>query len=189
MVDKEIEEIKKLPPKERLKRLKDLEARRKNEEDEAKKIMEESLKEIKLDEMLQEIEVPEQEQVDVEKLFHQVEEDIEDQVKTEKIKIEEIQGEDYARRIQELLPSNTMSEIQQWYAHDNVPPTRNEFLEVYERARQAYEVMQQSMQKAPDQELYSSPSEELVGNVISSMRLLRSMGYKQKWFEEDQHHP
>jgi NAD-dependent DNA ligase len=178
--DKELEDIKKLPPKERLKRLKELEEKRKKEQEEAKKIIQDSLKEIKLDEMLKEIEVPEQEQVKIDKLFEQAR-DIEEQVKEDKIKIEGA-GTDYARRIQELLPQNTLQEIQQWYVQDNVPPTRGEFLEVYENARQAYDTLQKSMQKAPDQELYSSPSEELTENVVSSMRILRSMGYKMNWF-------
>jgi hypothetical protein len=184
MVDeKELEEIKKLPPKERLKRLQELEEKRKKQEEEAKKIIEESLKEIKLDKMLQEIEVPQQEEVDVDKLFEQSI-DIEEQVKEAKIKLAEEGGADYAARIQELLPPNTLQEIQQWYARDNVPPTREAFLEVYEHAREAYDVLQQSMQAAPNQELYSSPSEELVDNVVESMRLLRSMGYKMKWFRQ-----
>ena len=180
MVDKkELEEIRKLPPKERLKRLKQLEEKRKKEEEEARKIINESLKEIKLDEMLKEIEVPEQEKVEIDRIFEQAQ-DIEEQVKEQKIKLEGA-GSDYARRIQELLPQNTLQEIQQWYAQDNVPP-RDEFLEVYENARQAYETLQRSMQKAPDKELYSTPSEELTENVVSSMRLLRAMGYKMNWF-------
>jgi hypothetical protein len=192
VTQKELEEIRKLPPKERLKRLQELEKRRKKreleekklrkqQEEEAKKIIEDSLKEIKLDEMLKEIDVPEQEKVDIDKLFEQSK-DIEDEIKEEKINIEVAAGADYGKRIQELLPQNTMQEIQQWYSQDNVPPTRAEFLEVYEHAREAYETLQQSMQKSPDQGLYSSPSEELVENVVGSMKLLRSMGYKMKWF-------
>ena len=181
MVDeKELEEIRKLPPKERLKRLKDLEEKRKKQEEEAKKIIEESLKEIKLDEMMEEIEVPRQEEVDVKKLFEKSK-DIEDQLSAEEIRKIGKGGTDYAKRIQEALPQNTMQEIQQWYAQDNVPPSEKQFLEVYENAREAYEAVQQSMQKAPNQELYSTPSEELVGNVVESMRMLRAMGYAKGW--------
>ncbi|MBW2964260.1 hypothetical protein KY363_02265 [Candidatus Woesearchaeota archaeon] len=183
MADKELDEIKKLPPKKRLRRLKELEERRKKEEQEARRLADESLKEIKLDEMLREIDVPEQDAVDVNRLFQQQSEDIEDQVRKQKIRIDEVAQADYAARIQQLLPQNTVQEIQQWYARDNVPPSRAEFLEVYEQARDAYNTLQQTMQKRPDQDLYSSPSQELVENVVSSMRLLRSMGYKHKWFE------
>lgn len=184
MVDKkELEEIRRLPPKERIRRLKELEESRKKEEAEAKKIIEDSLSEMKLDEMLQEIEVPKQKQVDMDKLFEQAA-DIEAQVKVEKEKAgAKDGGSDYGRRIQELLPQNTLSEIQNWYTQDNIPPSRDDFLEVYENARQAYETLQQSMQKSPNEELYSSPSEELVENVVGSMKLLRSMGYKNKWFD------
>jgi hypothetical protein len=182
MVDeKEIDEIKKLPPKERLKKLKELEEKRKKQEEEARKIIEQSLKEIKLDQMLEEIEVPQQEEVDVNKLFEKSA-DIEEQISADDIKKIEEGGTDYAKRIQEALPQNTMQEIQQWYAQDNVAPTRDEFLQVYENAREAYDTLQQSMQNAPDQDLYSTPSEELVDNVVHSMRMLRSMGYKMKWF-------
>ena len=178
----ELEEIRRLPPKERLKRLQELEEKRKRQEEEAKKIIEDSLKEIKLDAMLEEIEVPKQEQVEIERLFEQSK-DIEEQIDIEDVKKLEKGGTDYARRVQELLPQNTLQEIQQWYAQDNVAPTREEFLEVYENAREAYDVVQRSMQKAPDQQLYSSPSEELVEEVVSSMHLLRSMGYKMDWFK------
>jgi hypothetical protein len=188
MVDeKEIRELRRLPPKERLKKLEELKRReeqeRRRQENEAKKIIEESLSEIKLDEMLREIDVPKEEQVDIDRLFEQQALDIEEQVKKEKIVLDASAGEDYGRRIQQLLPQNTMEEIQQWYAQDNRPPTRDEFLEVYENAREAYDVLQQSMQAAPDQQLYSTPSEQLVENVVSSMHLLRSMGYKKKWFD------
>jgi hypothetical protein len=188
---KELEDIKKLPPKERLRRLEQLkqkeEQERRKQEDEAKRIITESLKEIKLDEMLREIEVPKDE-VDVNKIFEQQALDIEEQVRNEQLKkeqiiIDESAGEDYGKRIQQLLPQNTLQEIQQWYAQDNQPPTRGEFLEVYEHAREAYAVLQQSMQAAPDQQLYSTPSEQLVENVVSSMQILRTMGYKQKWFD------
>ncbi len=182
MADRELDKIKKLPPKERLKRIKELEERRKKEESETKRIIKESLDEIKLDEMLQEIEVPEQEKVDVNKLFIKESEPIEDQVKAEQIKIEEISQSDYGQRIQELLPQNTMHEIKDWYAQDNQPPRKDEFLEVYRHAREAYETLQKSMQKGPDPQMYSSPSEELVENVVSSMKILRSMGYKHDFF-------
>lgn len=185
MVDKrELEELKKLPPKERLARLKELEAKRKREEQEAKRIIEESLDEIKLDEMLQEIEVPKEDEVDVNKLFQQSQ-DIEEQIKNENLKIDTGVGDDYARRIQELLPTNTLQEIQSWYAQDNQAPTREEFLDVYEHAREAYETLQQSMQQSPNQDMYSSPSDQLVENVVSSMKILRSMGYKMKFFDTE----
>ncbi|MBN1544337.1 hypothetical protein JW898_02640 [Candidatus Woesearchaeota archaeon] len=179
--EKELEEIRKLPPKERLMRLKELETRRKKQEDEARRIVEESLKEIKLDEMLQEIEVPKQEEIDINRLFGKSK-GIEEEVAADKALAGSGGGADYARRIQELLPQNTLQEIQQWYSQDNVPPTRDEFLQVYEHAREAYDVLRQSMQKPPDRELYSTPSEELVEDVVQSMRLLRSMGYKMNWF-------
>lgn len=183
MADKELDEIQKLLPKERLKRLKELEERRKKEELDAKRMTEESLKEIKLDEMLREIDVPEQDKIDVNKLFQQQAEDIEEQVRKQKIRIDEVAQADYAARIQQLLPQSTLQEIQQWYARGNVQSSREEFLEVYGQARDAYNTLQQTMQKRPDQDLYSSPSEELVENVVSSMKILRSMGYKHKWFD------
>ncbi len=178
--EKELAAIMKLPPKERLKRLKALEERRKKQEIDAKKIIEDSLKEIKLDEMLQEIEVPKQKKVEIDKLFEQAS-DIEEQVKDHKIDLSG-GGSDYGKRIQELLPQNTLQEIQQWYSQDNVPPTKDEFLQVYEHAREAYDTLQQSMQNPPNKELYSSPSDDLVENVVGSMRILRSMGYKMDWF-------
>ena len=188
MVDeKDLRELRRLPPKERLKRLEELkrkeEQERKSRESETKKIIEESLSEIKLDEMLREIDVPKEDQVDIDRLFEQQALDIEEQVKKDMIVIDASAGEDYGKRIQQLLPQNTMEEIQQWYAQDNRPPTRAEFLEVYENAREAYAVLQQSMQAAPDQQLYSTPSEQLVENVVSSMQILRTMGYKKNWFE------
>lgn len=182
MVDeKELDKIRKLPPKERLARLKELEDKRKREETEARKIIEDSLKEIKIDEMLQEIEVPKQDQVNIDKLFEQAK-DIGAQVNESDIKRIKKGGTDYSRRIQELLPQNTLEEIQGWYAQDSRTPSREEFLEVYDNARQAYDVVKHSMQNAPDKDLYSTPSEELVESVVSSMHLLRSLGYKMDWF-------
>ena len=179
--DKELEEIKKLPPKERLAKLKELEGRRKKQEEEARKIIEDSLKEIRLDEMVKEIRVPDQEKVDIDKLFEQSG-DIEDQVSKEELEKIKKGGTDYGRRIQELLPQNTIQEIQSWYSQDTAVPTKEEFLEVYENARQAYDVVQKSMQQPPDQGLYSTPSDELVENVVNSMQLLRSLGYRMDWF-------
>jgi hypothetical protein len=184
MAEKEIDDIKKLPPQERLKRLKELEDKRKRQEEEAKRLVEDSLKEIKLDEMLKEIDVPKQKDVDVNRLLEQSG-NIEEQVKKEKINVTASGGADYGRRISELLPQNTLQEIQQWYSSGNAPPTREEFLEVYENAREAYEMVGRTMQKAPNEELYSAPSEQLVGEVVSSMRVLRSLGYKNKWFRQD----
>jgi hypothetical protein len=178
---KELEDIRKLPPKERLKRLQELEAKRKKQEEEARKIIEQSLKEIKLDEMLQEIEVPKQKEVDIDRLFEKAK-NLEEEAAAAKVKPGKAGGQDYGQRIQNLLPQNTLQEIQHWYSTDNVPPTREEFLEVYENAREAYDIVRQSMQKAPDKELYSAPSQELVEDVVESMRLLRSMGYKMRWF-------
>lgn len=193
MVDaKELEKLKSLPPKERLERLKQLEKQaaeeRKRQEAETRRIINESLEELKLDEMLQEIEVEmPKDEVDVNRLLEEAK-DIEDQVKKEKLKLDIGKGgSDYGRRIQELLPQNTMQEIQTWYQQDNVPPSQEQFLEVYENARQAYETVQASMQKGPDSELYSTPSEELIENVVESMKTLRALGYSKGWF--DQGHP
>lgn len=91
MVD--LEEIKKLPPKERLKRLVELkkeqeEERKKKEEvakrleEEAKKLLELSLEEIKTQEMLEQIEVPKGE-VKLEELFRDDEQELEQKVKKE----------------------------------------------------------------------------------------------------------
>jgi len=179
--EKDLDDIKKLPPKERLKRLQELEAGRKKQEDEARKIIEQSLKEIKLDEMLQEIEVPKQEKIDINKLFEKSK-DIEEHVAAEKKAAKQGGGTDYARRIQEILPPNTIQKIQQWYATDNRPPTREEFLEVYEHARQAYDTLKQSMQEHAPNQQYVTLSDQLVEDVVGSMRLLRSMGYKHKIF-------
>ncbi|MBI5880846.1 hypothetical protein HZB90_01820 [archaeon] len=178
--EKDLDDIKKLPPKERLKRLQELEAKRKRQEDEARKIIEQSLKEIKLDEMLQEIEVPKQEKIDIDKLFEKAK-DIEEHVAAEK-KARKGGGEDYARRIQEILPANTVQEIQHWYATDNRPPTKEEFLEVYEHARQAYDTLKQTMEDHTPNEQYVMLSDQLVEDVVGSMRMLRSMGYKHKIF-------
>ena len=116
-IDKaELEEIRKLPPKQRLKRLQELEEKRKKQEEEAKKIIEDSLKEIKLDEMLEEIEVPQQEEVDIDKLFEQSK-DVEEQISAADIKKIEEGGTDYAKRIQELLPQDRMEMIQQFYQY------------------------------------------------------------------------
>ncbi len=184
--DKDIEDIKKLPPQERLKRLKELEDKRKKQEEEAKKIVEDSLKEIKLDEMLRQVDVPKHEKVDIDKLFQQAK-DLGDQLEGEAKKNKNKDGGvDYAKRLQELLPKDTLQEIQGWYAQGKAPPDRREFLEVYESAREAYDVVRENMQARPNQELYSRPSQELVENVVESMRLLRSMGYKMKWFEPGQ---
>lgn len=178
---KRIEEIKKLPPKERLKRLKELEEERKKQEEESKKIIEESLKELKLDEMLKEIDVPNEKPVDINKLFEKVKKE-DAQTDSESITAAVKGVQDYKQRIQELLPQNTIQEIQNWYAQETAP-TKGEFLEVYENAREAYEMLQQTMEKRPNAELYSTPSQNLVENVVGSMRLLRSMGYKQNWFD------
>jgi hypothetical protein len=183
--EKEFEEIKRLPPKERLKRLQELEERRKRQESEARKIIEQSLKEIKLDEMLQEIEVPKQKEVDINKLFEKTAVGLEEQAAAAKTKMAAAGGSggsDYGQRIQQLLPQNTLQEIQQWYTSDNVPPSRSEFLEVYENAREAYAVVRQSMQQQPNKDLYAAPSQDLVENVVESMRLLRTLGYKMNWF-------
>ncbi len=188
MVDmRELKDLRKLPPRERLERLRDIEKRKKKEEEETRKIITESLRELNLDDMLREIEVPDQEKVDIDKLLDRTR-DIEDGIDEEQLSVAVRKGgTDYAGRIQELLPDNTLEEIHNWYRQDNVSPSREEFLEVYESARAAYETLQQNMQKGPDQQLYSSPSEELVENVVSSMRLLRSLGYEKGFF--DGNHP
>lgn len=180
--EKELEDIKKLPPKERLKRLQELEEKRKKQEAEAGKMIQQSLKEIKLDEMLREINVPKQKEVDIDKLFEKTAVSLEEQAAAAKAKKGAAGGADYGRRIQELLPQNTLQEIQHWYTRDNVPPSRDEFLQVYENARAAYDVVRQSMQQMPNKELYATPSQGLVEDVVESMRLLRTMGYKMKWF-------
>ena len=180
--EKELDDIKKLPPKERLKRLQELEEKRKKQETEARKMIEQSLKEIKLDEMLQEIEVPKQKEVDINKLFEKTAIGLEEQAAAAKVKKGAAGGADYGQRIQQLLPQNTLQEIQQWYISDNIPPSRDEFLQVYENAREAYDVVRQSMQERPNKDLYSAPSQDLVEDVVESMRLLRTLGYKMKWF-------
>jgi hypothetical protein len=75
-----------------------------------------------------------------------------------------------------------VQEIQQWYAADNRPPAREEFLEVYEHAREAYDTLKQSMQPHKPDEQYVTLSDKLVEDVVGSMRLLRSMGYRHKLF-------
>ena len=183
--DKELAEIMKLPPKERLKRLKELEEKRKKQEEEAKKlmnkIMDESLSEIKLDEMLKEIEVPRQKQVDVDKLFEQSE-GIDEKAKAT-VRLSEKPGEDYAKSLQNILPKETVREIQEWYSNRNVPVGRDQFLEVYNQVREAYDNVRQGIQKVPGEE-YSTMSERVVEEVLESKRILRAMGYKMKWFEQ-----
>jgi hypothetical protein len=182
MVDeKEIEDIKRLPPKERLKKLQDLEAKRKRQEEESKRLVEESLKEIKLDEMLKEIDVPQQKKVDIDRLFEAAK-GIEDDVAKAAPQAKGAGGSDYGRKIQELLSRETVHEIQNWYKQADVPPSREEFLQVYEHAREAYDMVKQSMQKLPNEELYSTPSQALVEDVVSSMRVLRALGYRERWF-------
>lgn len=182
MVDaKELEEIKKLPPKVRLERLKELEEVRKKQEEDAKKIIEQSLKEIKLDEMLEEIEVPAAKKVDIDGIFEQ--KGVDTQLSAEELKKLEKGGDDYVRRIHELLPRDTLSEIKNWYVKDEQPPTKSEFLEVYDNARQAYDLVQNSLQNAPNQDIYATSSEKLVEDVVTSMHLLRSLGYSMDWFQ------
>jgi len=174
--DLTIEQIRRLPPKERLDRLKEVEKKRKQQEIEEKKVKEQSIDEIKLDEMLQEIDIPD-EDVDIDKLFEQTENLEED------IKIKQDGGTDYARMIQEVLPKGTIDEIQNWYVQGTAPPDKT-FLEVYDQTKELYNNVQEQMKETPNKELYSSPSEELVENVVHSMRLLRSVGYKHDMFDD-----
>jgi len=180
--EKEIEDIKKLPPQERIKKLKELEDKRKKQEEESKKVLEQSIKELKLDEMLKEIEVPKNADVNIDKLFRQVKEV--DEVSAEKLKkARAIEGQEYGKRIEALLPRDKIDEIQHWYTKTS-EPSKAEFLEVYDDARRAYDLVRQDMQKVPNQEFYSAPSQALVEEVVSSMRLLRSMGYKMNWLNK-----
>ena len=190
--DNELETIRKLPPKERLDRLKELEDRKKKESqkkeeqekkeaEEAKKLVEESLKEIKLDEMLKEIDTPKQKDIDVEKLLDQKssEEDI------KKWKPSDDTGQDYAKRIEELLPPNTLNEIQNWYSNNTPAPDKEEFLDTYAQAREAYETLQRSNDAGQQSQMYASQSEKTAETVLESMRMLRAMGYKMNFFSNN----
>lgn len=196
MAETELDKIKKLPPKERLAKLRELEDKRKvdlkkrteetkkqeadakKEEAEARKIIDESLKELKLDEMLKEIDVPKDDGVDVKRLLEQSA--VEEEAKLGKIKIDH--QEDYGKRIDALLPKNTVNEIQGWYKHDAPAPDKEEFLEVYGRAREAYETIREQMQARPAQDQYAASSQKLAEDVVASMKMLRSMGYQMNFF-------
>lgn len=72
----DLDDIKKLPPEERLKKLKELEESRKKEIEEARKLAAESEHEIALEEIKRDIPIPQLTSVDVDMLFSQEEKDI-----------------------------------------------------------------------------------------------------------------
>lgn len=72
----EIDEIKRLGPKERIKRLKELEEKRKEEIDEARKMITESEHEIIVDEIKRDIPIPEMTAIDPSTLFGETDKDM-----------------------------------------------------------------------------------------------------------------
>ncbi|HII72054.1 TPA: hypothetical protein HA265_04835 [Candidatus Woesearchaeota archaeon] len=180
MDPKTIEEVKRLPPKERMKRIEELKKKaeedRKRQEQDMQKAMQDSLKEIELDQMLQEIEVPKAKEVKVEELF-QKGKDIEEKINAERIKTREGGGTDYGARLDEMLPHQT---IQQWYQNETPAPTESEFFEMYDRVKEEYD--QKKAEPIGAGGHYQSQSEQSAENIVESLNILKKMGYKHGFF-------
>ena len=69
MVEESIEEIKKLPSRERLEKLREYEKKRKEELEEAERLIKQSSEEVRREDVVDKIEVPEQKKIDINDLF------------------------------------------------------------------------------------------------------------------------
>jgi hypothetical protein len=86
MVD---DDIAKLSPQERIKKLKELEEKSKKEIEKAQKLIRESEQEIAIEEKVRQVRIPQDQEIDVTKLFRREEPNLEETVEKEKPKISE----------------------------------------------------------------------------------------------------
>jgi hypothetical protein len=179
----ELEDLKKLPPGERLKRLKELEQKRKKEEAESKRISQESEAEIRQEEN---------------KKIREILEEAEAELKIEKKKASEkpVEGKDLEERV-------AQDKIQQ---QDGGPQYKHTFSEINELASQQDTLNQLTYKESwdeEDQELYHEAKEniaaatylaqkystdvagEVVDTLLESRKALESMGYKRRKWTED----
>mgnify|MGYP007123672362 CR=1 FL=1 len=111
MVKKEdMENIKKLSPEERIRHLRELEKQNQEEIKKAQDMIKESEDEIAIEEKVKQVEIPGSESVDVARLFkNKKEEDLEETVKKEKIKV----SKEELRHQQEYLSQLPTQRIEQ----------------------------------------------------------------------------
>ncbi len=178
MADDAVEKLKKLPPEERIKRLKKLENERKEQEDEAKKLLEESLDEIERDRALENVELPDQELVDVSKLFKS-EESLEETVEEEApINPPESEGQYFIPPEELSSPTPNLGEIAQ--------PIYNRLMQMRERveSNQPLDVYDQNLARVVRERLpkfkvdYTyTKADEVVRMLDASARILEELGY------------
>lgn len=115
--DFDVEELKRLSPKERLERLKKLEEKRNKEKEEAEGLIQESIKELQIQEEMEQVEVPAQKKVDVDKLFEsEQDESLEETVSKEvpDIDPEELMQRQYNISISDLTSDETYDNLKKW---------------------------------------------------------------------------
>jgi len=189
MASDDIEEIKKLPPKERLKRLKELEAKRNEAEEkrereakEAKELLERSLDEIKTQEILETIDVPEGDAAIEQILEQEDQEELERKVKQEKDRQEQAQSvQDMQSQydIDRLTSYETYNNLQRWLEESADGRLSDEYEGVL-RSMYGEINMVQQMVRASD--VYHS-SKEVLEKLDAAKDMLKKIGYNQNIFE------
>jgi hypothetical protein len=103
------DEFEKLSPQERIKKLKELEEKSKKEIEKAQKLIRESEEEIAIEEKVKQVRIPEDQEVDVKKLFRREEPSLEETVEKEAPKI----SEEDLRQQQQYLKKLTTDRIEE----------------------------------------------------------------------------
>ena len=173
----EIEELKKIPPKERLKKIKELREKRKKEEEEAKKLLDESIEEIEFNDAEEERKAIESEETNIDAFLNLQREqtELEKQIKSsEEIEIESVTGADYGQIMQHAEEAQRQVNRVSAYMDGGDEGVAKRIW------GDAYDQMNQDLQKlnAAGQE-----SSTAYSNLSVAKEHLRRMGYTHKWVD------
>lgn len=197
MADKDtLEELKKLPPQERVRKLKELEEQRKKELIEAEKLLKSSMDELdrQRKQQVQQIEEEQRNTETAEKArkrhaeeeSSQEESGLEATVKREKPKVSEElleQQRQYDLSLKQLTSNRMQSNLQRWAAEAERGTLSPEYEEVisglYQQVKDGYSAMKDQQSDAA--RMYES-SEEMLDRLIAAREALKTIGYKTNWF-------
>ncbi|MBT7903709.1 hypothetical protein HN587_07635 [Candidatus Woesearchaeota archaeon] len=188
-----LDEIKKLPPEERIQKLKELDARRKKEEtrlkkekEEAERALKDSFSELKV----QEDQKEEEEEVgrdaeDQQKKKKQDQNDLEDAVNKEKIKIKIEQEREYGS-VEYLTSPKMYNNLDRWHQLADSGDLSDEYedaiKELYEKVTNEYESVKQHLDQTNKGETLYQRNEEMLDKLIATRKMLKDIGYKTNWF-------
>ena len=183
MTSDDIEEIKKLPPKERLKRLKELEAKRKEEEEkrgreskEAKELLDRSLDEIKTQQILENIDVPEGDTAIEQILEQEDQEELEKKIKQERERQDQASQDIPSQyNIERLTSYETYNNLQRWLEESADGRLSEEYDGVL---RSMYGEINMVRQMVRASDVYHS-SKEVLEKLDVAKDLLKKIGYNQ----------